>query len=216
MPDFELEDRFDTEVCGIDEVGRGPLAGPVVSACVIIPKNMRSSDFVKDIRDSKKLSKTKREQLSDLIMSNFPCGICEVSVDVIDEVNILQASLLAMGKSYQNMLSSADGIKGRPAAALIDGNKAPDLPCPAITVIKGDSKSYSIAAASIVAKVYRDGIMSKLSTLYPQYGWERNSGYRARQHLHALEKFGITPHHRKTYAPVRRYIETSSPKTARS
>lgn len=198
-PDFSLENQHEGTVCGIDEVGRGPLAGPVVAACVVIPQDLRELPFVKDIKDSKKLSHTKRYSLFEAITEHFPYAISEISPAKIDEINILQASLLAMKISCEEI----DGIDH----ALVDGNKAPDLSCGITTVIKGDSKSVSIAAASIVAKVHRDQIMAKLALEYPHYGWDSNAGYPTKVHIAALEQHGITPYHRKSFAPVRRIAE---------
>ncbi|MDH5722552.1 MAG: ribonuclease HII [Alphaproteobacteria bacterium] len=198
-PDFSLEDKYVGTVCGIDEVGRGPLAGPVVAACVVIPRHLRELPFIKEIKDSKKLSHSKRHTLFESITKHFPYAISEISPTKIDEINILQASLLAMKISCEKV----DGIDH----ALVDGNKAPDLSCKVITVVKGDSKSVSIAAASIIAKVYRDQIMTKLALEYPSYGWDSNAGYPTKQHIIALEQHGVTPHHRKSFGPVRRIIE---------
>lgn len=201
FPDFLLEDQIGGIVCGIDEVGRGPLAGPVVAACVIIPQDQRAFDFVSDIRDSKKLSFKKLEYLYDKITTHFSFAIAEVSVQEIDEINILQASLRAMALAQEKL--------GQVDHALVDGNKLPKLPCPATAVVKGDAKSVSIAAAAIVAKVHRDRLMTRLAIEYTHYGWERNAGYPSPEHLSALSRYGITPHHRRSFAPVRRIIESS-------
>lgn len=228
-PDFLIEDQFTGNVCGLDEVGRGPLAGPVVAACVIIPRNERHHDFIADIRDSKKLSFKKLVYLNDKIIEHFPHTITEISPQEIDEINILQASLKAMQQAFFSLChpERRDAVpqskdlslagKRDPSillrysrddiVAFVDGNKAPKLPCPVTTIVKGDSKSVTIAAASIIAKVYRDRLMTRLALEYPYYGWERNVGYPAPEHLAALKNHGITPHHRKTYAPVRRIIE---------
>ncbi|MCL4677283.1 MAG: ribonuclease HII [Alphaproteobacteria bacterium] len=206
MPDFEHEDRYKGSVCGIDEVGRGPLAGPVVAACVLIPKESRSAPFLKDIKDSKKLSKPKRLVLSQLILQTFPAAVAVIGIDEIDRLNILQASLKAMAQALME-LSAQNEI----AHALIDGNRLPhDLPCSASAIIKGDSQSISIAAASIVAKVHRDGIMEKLDREYPQYGWRKNSGYPTTDHLAALENYGVTPHHRRSFGPVKALLAKSA------
>ncbi len=199
IPDFSLEDQYDGVVCGTDEVGRGPLAGPVVAACVVIPQHLRGLSFVKEIKDSKKLSHAKRYKLFEAITENFPFALSEISPMKIDEINILQASLLAM----KNACESVEGIDH----ALVDGNKAPNLSCAITTVVKGDSKSVSIAAASIVAKVHRDQIMTKLALEYPAYGWESNAGYPTKVHIAALEQHGITKHHRKSCGPVRKLLE---------
>ncbi len=200
MADFSLEDQCDGIVCGLDEVGRAPLAGPVVAACVIIPRDKRRLEFITEIRDSKKLSAKKREALYSEITENFPYAISAISPQEIDELNILQASLEAMKRAHDQL----SGI----THALVDGNKAPALSSHAITVVKGDQKSKSIAAASIVAKVYRDRVMQRLSEKYPDYGWAKNSGYPTAQHREALLTHGVTEHHRRSFAPVRRIIES--------
>ncbi|MBK6897528.1 MAG: ribonuclease HII [Alphaproteobacteria bacterium] len=205
MPDFEYEDRHEGLVCGLDEVGRGPLAGPVVAACVVIPPDQRHHDFIKGINNSKKLSKQKRAALSNLILSIFPSAIIEICVEEIDKINILQASLLAMRRSCERV------YKIMPIShALVDGNKAPELPCPSTTIIKGDDKSLSIAAASIIAKVYRDTLMEKLAKEFPGYGWENNMGYPTADHIAALDRYGITAHHRKSFGPVKVRLQKSA------
>ena len=203
MPDFSLEDNHDGMVCGLDEVGRGPLAGPVVAACVIIPDNIRSHPFISDLQDSKKLSKPKLKILNGLIHQYCHVGIAEHSPAEIDDMNILQASLSAMHLALLKIQSI------QPVHALVDGTHIPkELPCSSTAVKKGDNKSKSIAAASIVAKFYRDEIMIKLAQEHPHYGWETNVGYGSQKHRDAILHYGITPHHRKTFAPVRNYLET--------
>ena len=194
MPDFQLENSISGNVCGLDEVGRGPLAGPVVAACVFIED--RTLSFLGDVNDSKKLSEKKREALYDQIVAECSYGVGSCSVEEIDEMNILQASLLAMARAYEAMGVVCDH-------ALIDGNKAAPLPCDMTTVIKGDSVSTCIAAASIVAKVTRDRLMEVLDSECPGYGWASNSGYGSKQHREAIHELGITPHHRKTFSPVK-------------
>ncbi len=200
MPDFTLEDQHDGLVCGLDEVGRGPLAGPVVAACVIIPDEIKHLNFVSQLNDSKKVSPKKREALFDEITSHCYYGISQASVHEIDDINILQASLLAMKRAYLSMGQTA-------VMALVDGNKLPALPCKAQAVVKGDSISASIAAASILAKVTRDRMMQELGDIYPGYGWDANAGYGSKAHMEALDSIGITPHHRTTFAPVRERLE---------
>ncbi len=208
MTDFSYESKHQGIVCGLDEVGRGPLAGPVVAGGVIIPEDKRELDFIADINDSKKLSKKKREYLYDKIMEHFPCTIIEISPQEIDEINILQASLKAMKLACEELLlSSRMNVRDLNFHALVDGNKAPALACTFTAVIKGDSKSKSIAAASIIAKVHRDRIMKKLDKEHPHYGWANNSGYPTAQHRAAIEQFGITEHHRKSFKPVRLFID---------
>lgn len=201
MPDFALEDAHGDTVCGLDEVGRGPLAGPVVAGCVYIPSEIRALPFIHDIKDSKKLGAPKRQILDSLIRQHCVWGIGQCSPEEIDELNILQASLRAMERAYEAARITAD-------FALIDGNRLPkSLPCPARAVVKGDSVSTSIAAASIIAKVHRDKIMQQLAAAYPHYGWDRNAAYPTAQHLKAIEEYGITPHHRRSFGPVRNAMQ---------
>lgn len=182
---------YETPIIGVDEVGRGPLAGPVISAAIILNKEM----IPEGINDSKKLSKKKREVINEELISQHSFAIGIASVEEIDKINILQASLLAMKRAVLNL-----NIK--PQTILIDGNKLPDLEYNMYPIIKGDSKSISIAAASIIAKVYRDKLMQDLSLQYPGYYWEKNSGYGTKQHLLALNNLGVTPIHRKSFAPI--------------
>lgn len=182
-------------IAGIDEVGRGPLAGPVVAACVHIPDP--SLPWLMDVMDSKKLSKSKREQLDVLIREFCIFSIVELPPADIDRVNILQATMQAMAMAANNLPVQATMI-------YVDGNRLPkDLPCPAEAIVKGDGKVKEIGCASIIAKVYRDKIMADLAIKYPHYGWETNSGYGSKHHLAAIEQYGITPHHRMSFAPMR-------------
>ena len=211
-PDFSLEDGHKSPVCGLDEVGRGPLAGPVVAACVYIPDTKRDLAFISDIRDSKKLNAKKLEYLFKKISEHFTFGIAEISPQEIDKINILQASLKAMEEAFCSISSQAQSRNDM--LALIDGNHTPkNLPCPAQAVIRGDSKSVSIAAASIMAKVTRDRLMAKLAQEHPHYGWERNVGYPTPEHLAAINRHGITTHHRRSYAPVRNFLACGVTKT---
>lgn len=201
-PDFSFEDAAlsaagaSGPVCGIDEVGRGPLAGPVVAAAVVLDRNAQHDALWAQINDSKKLSAARRADLYGRIHDAGTVSISLCSVEEIDQINILQASLLAMQRAF-------GGLGGaQPVAALIDGNKAPKLPCHTRTIVKGDSRSLSIAAASIVAKHYRDELMKKLAEEFPHYEWARNAGYGTAAHLKALEIHGITQHHRRSFAPV--------------
>ncbi len=203
-PDFVIESSINGLVCGLDEVGRGPLAGSVVAACVYVPENIKSFEWITQIRDSKKLSHKKLEYLHSLIQEHCIFGIGECSPEEIDDINILQASLVAMSRAFKNMNSN------QIVHALVDGNHLPELPCKATAIIKGDNISTSIAAASIIAKVTRDKTMKKLAEKYPYYGWERNVGYPTKEHLAGIATHGITPHHRKSFAPVRRFIESSN------
>ncbi len=188
--------EFDDEVrhtypliCGVDEAGRGPLAGDVYAAAVIFETNV----VIEGIDDSKKLSAKKREALYDEIVSKAASYcIAAASVDEIEELNILGASMLAMKRAV-------DGLKIEADAALIDGNKAPDIKFPAISVVKGDTKSFSIAAASILAKVSRDRYMADLDKLYPMYQFSKHKGYGTKLHYELIKKYGISPVHRKCF-----------------
>lgn len=197
MPDFSLEKEFDSIVIGVDEVGRGPLAGPVVAAAVYIPPENRNHPVWKDVQDSKKLSAIRRDILFSVIKGQCVFGIAEASVEEIDEMNILQATFLAMRRAIEEMKLIHPYV-------LIDGNRLPkNWPWDSRAIIKGDSKSVSIAAASILAKVTRDKMMADLSKAYPHYGWDNNAGYGTPEHLAALSTYGVTPHHRQSFAPVR-------------
>lgn len=196
---FKLEKNFSGPVCGLDEAGRGPLAGPVVAACVYVPLDARRKRFWSKVNDSKKLSAEKREELFVFISEHCAFGISQASVAEIDTINILHASMLAMRRALA-IMAADHGIK--PEIALVDGNCAPRLPCTVQTVIGGDATSLSIAAASILAKVTRDRLMKELCLRHPGYGWTTNAGYGTPEHLAGLEKLGLTPHHRKSFAPV--------------
>jgi len=191
FPNLEIEKSTSGIIAGVDEAGRGPWAGPVVAAAVILDKN----NIPDGINDSKKIKLPKRELLFDEIMRTAQVGVGIVSAQEIDEINILQATMLAMQRAV-------GGLPELPDTALIDGNKCPDLKCNRIAIVKGDTKSLSIAAASIIAKVTRDRIMHKLSDEFPEYGWVTNSGYGTKIHQEALLKFGVTKHHRKSYKPI--------------
>jgi ribonuclease HII len=183
-------------IVGLDEAGRGPLAGPVVAAAVVFSVKGPPRRLASAIDDSKKLPRAERERLAPLIMQHAIVGIGRADVAEIDHLNILRASLLAMARAVRAL-----GVV--PDLALVDGNIAPeDLPCPARTVIGGDAASLSIAAASIIAKVTRDRLMIELAATHPTYGWERNAGYATPEHCAALKQWGPTPEHRKSFRPV--------------
>lgn len=186
-------------VAGVDEVGRGPLAGPVIACAVILPADL--SLLPPGITDSKKLSEKKREAFSLILKSCCTYALGTASPTEIDEINILQATFLAMRRAVA-------ALPLAPAHLLIDGPYVPKiLPCPATPVVEGDAKVLSIAAASIIAKVARDAEMKQLALTYPGYGWERNAGYGAPAHLAALRTLGVTPQHRRSFAPVARALE---------
>jgi ribonuclease HII len=179
-------------IAGVDEAGRGPLAGPVVAAAVILdPRNP-----INGLADSKKLSALQRERLFDLICARaLCCAIGSASVQEIDEINILQASMLAMSRAVQ-------GLRLTPAKVLVDGNRIPILRLRAEAVVGGDALVAEISAASIVAKVHRDRWCAQLDIHYPDYGFARHKGYGTAQHVAALRKFGACPEHRRSFAPV--------------
>ena len=194
-PDFSIEKRYTGIITGIDEAGRGPWAGPVVASAVILDRK----NIPEGIGDSKKLSAAKREKLFPLIQKQALFGIGIASVEEIDTLNILGATKLAMRRAI-------DALPVMPDIALIDGNQLPDLPCKGVTVVKGDSLSLSIAAASIIAKVTRDHLMQELAIAHPHFAWERNAGYGTKAHQDGLKSYGITPHHRKSFAPIRKIL----------
>ncbi|HWB50851.1 MAG TPA: ribonuclease HII [Stellaceae bacterium] len=197
MPDFAIEDGCGGTVCGVDEAGRGPLAGPVVAAAVIIDRLRFSAELVENLDDSKLLKRELREACHRAVLGCARIGIGAASVKEIDRINILRASLLAMSRAV-----AALGV--RPDIALIDGNMTPPgLPCPAKTVVGGDGLSFSIAAASVVAKVTRDRIMRALALRHPHYAWDRNVGYSTPAHFAGIASFGVTVHHRRSFEPVR-------------
>jgi ribonuclease HII len=201
MPDFTLERRITGPVAGVDEVGRGPLAGPVYAAAVILD----SKRLPAGLDDSKKMSEARREKAFDAIMSSaLAVGIGVASVEEIDRINILAATMLAMRRAV-------DRLSVAPVHALIDGNKVPALPCPADAIVKGDSKVLSIAAASIIAKVTRDRVMSELDLAFPGYGWARNKGYGTADHMQALARLGPSVHHRTSFAPIAQLRQAIDP-----
>ena len=207
VPDFSIELALGRAegriICGVDEVGRGPLAGPVVAAAAIIPADFPET-ILANIKDSKQMTERQREAVFDMLRQECSHAISEASVQEIDALNILHASMLAMSRAVWTLHKTAS-----PAFALIDGNRCPkDLPCEAKPIVKGDSKSYSIAAASIIAKVTRDRLMQKLALEHPGYGWERNMGYGTAEHLESLQRLGPTKWHRDSFAPVSEIVKS--------
>ena len=201
QPDYRLESTLHNRgfkvIAGVDEAGRGPLAGPVVAAAVVLANN----NIPEGINDSKRMTARNRSQLAEKLRTTCLTSVAMADVEEIETQNILFASMAAMRKAIRGLNLAPDYI-------LIDGNRIPsDLPVLATAVVKGDSKSLSIAAASIVAKVERDRIMARLSEQFPEYGWDQNAGYATPMHLAALREFGPTPHHRRGFAPVRDAVD---------
>ncbi|MCI1438079.1 MAG: ribonuclease HII [Acetobacter indonesiensis] len=201
MPDFTREQQLGGRVAGVDEVGRGPLAGPVVAAAVVFAAGV-PADLAAVIDDSKKLKPAVREAIAARLptVPGIEIGLGAASTAEIDSLNIHHAAHLAMQRAVARLPRLPDHV-------LVDGNKKPDFGCRTDAVVGGDRLSLSIAAASIVAKVVRDRIMARLDTRWPAYGWEKNAGYGTAAHRLALTTTGITPHHRKTFGTVRRQIE---------
>ncbi len=192
-------------VAGVDEAGRGPWAGPVVAAAAILSPESSAALRRAGVDDSKALSKAARERCFEIIRAEEERGSLWLSIETagvaeIDEHNILRATLRAMTRAVT-------ALPVAPAHALIDGNQLPALPCPGETVVRGDSKILAIAAASIAAKVTRDRMMAALARDHPGYGWERNAGYGTAEHRDALESLGVTIHHRRSFAPIRKLLE---------
>ena len=193
----ELEQKGIKYIAGVDEVGRGPLVGPVVTACVILPPGYE----LEGLTDSKKLSIKKREMYYDIIMKDaLSVSIGLKDEKVIDEVNIYEATKLAMYDAINNS-------KIKPEHVLIDAMKLEKLDIPSTSIIKGDYKSITIAAASVIAKVTRDRMMVELDKKYPEYGFKKNAGYGTKKHIEAIEKYGIIEEHRKTFRPVSDHLD---------
>lgn len=196
-PSLRFEKEAGCIVCGVDEVGCAPFAGPVVAAALILPEKPLPRKLVALINDSKIVPQPKREAVAAALPNYCVISFGEASVREIDEINIYHARMLAMRRAI-------NGLSQAPELALIDGNATPkELTCRVRTVVDGDAKCLSIAAASIVAKVFRDAYMRKLAEDFPGYGWETNVGYGTRDHRDAIAKLGLTPHHRLSFTPVR-------------
>lgn len=197
IPDFEIEKNCGYKIiAGVDEAGRGPLCGPVVAAAVMFPNHNIEIPVV--IRDSKQMSAHQRAIAYDWIIKNTVWAIGQCSASEIDELNILWASMCAMERAVS-------ALNVRPEFCLIDGNRVPKN-LTGLAVVKGDAKSLSIAAASIVAKVSRDRIMYELAGRFPQYHWDKNAGYPTAEHLAAIEKYGVNEYYRKSYGPVKKVL----------
>ena len=203
MPDLSVEDKkrqLDfNKIAGVDEAGRGPWAGPVYSAAVILNRNC----IPEGINDSKKISEKKRITLYDEIIINHRYGIGCATPDEIDQFNILEATFLSMRRALENLNIKPDYI-------LVDGNLSPNFNIPHESIIKGDSISLSIAAASIIAKVERDKFMLNIDKKYPEYQWKKNKGYGTKDHQNALNAYGVTKHHRKSFSPIRKILSPSA------
>ena len=199
MPTFRHEIALGRKsgavICGIDEAGRGPLAGPVVACAAILPLGGLSTRLLGALDDSKRLSAEAREAVAIKLRVKAIWALGKASVEEIDRFNILRATFMAMRRAVES-------LPVHPQPAIIDGNMKPGLPCAETTVVEGDHLSYSIAAASILAKVARDKMMRELALEHSRYGWERNAGYGTREHLAAIEAHGLTPHHRVSFRPV--------------
>ncbi len=210
MISFKYENLFNIDnnsiILGIDEAGRGCLAGPVVSSCVWINQFLFPKELLLQINDSKKLSKNKRldifNSLNKLPKNTFLYSYSAIDNKVIDEINILNATLLSMKQSYNKLIKL---ISSNPSKVLIDGNKSPNIPN-TYCIVKGDSLSYSIATASIIAKVVKDKLLNEIGEKYPQYEFYKNSGYCTKRHIELIKKYGVTEFHRKSYKPVSDYL----------
>jgi len=202
MPELQRAGSAARPIAGIDEAGRGPWAGPVVAAAVIFRTARLPTVIAAKLDDSKKLPPALRETLFTAICEHATIGVGEASVEEIDGINILKATHLAMQRAVEAL--------GVPAErAMVDGNSPPALPCPAETVIGGDGRVLEIAAASIVAKVTRDRLMRALAETHAGYGWERNVGYGTAEHRAGIERLGVTAHHRRSFAPIRMFLQSS-------
>lgn len=205
QPSFLIEKNFDTSlICGIDEAGRGPLAGPVVASCVMLNQN----NFSAEINDSKKLSKNVRKKIYNDLKINCKFGVGVVDEKIIDAINILEATKLAMLRAYQDFCKKNNLF---PKIILVDGNFKPfnlqDELLEIQAIVKGDQKSYSIASASIIAKEYRDEIMLNYHQKFPVYNFDKHNGYGTQNHLENIKKYGICDIHRKTFEPIKSILK---------
>lgn len=197
VPTFEFENKYSGLVAGIDEAGRGPLCGPVVAGCVILDREI----YPLKLNDSKKLSEKCRESIFNEILDMESQGLIKYGIGEadhleVDEINIREATKLAMSRAYEDLKRK---YNLKPSMVLVDGNFVPDIDTQAEFLIKGDAKSFSIACASIVAKVMRDSFMRKIALEHPQYDWHKNKGYGTKFHMESIRKYGITEYHRKSF-----------------
>lgn len=206
MLDFVFEDKLSGMVAGVDEAGRGPWAGPVVAGAAVFLTRKVDNYLLENLNDSKKITPKKREILYEKLLEaqaqgQMLIGIGEASAEEIDRFNILQATFLAMRRAV-------GALENMPDYAIIDGNQRPrDFPCSCMTLVKGDARSYSVAAASIAAKVFRDHLMQKLALEYPYFGFEKNAGYGTKAHIEGLQRYGVVAGvHRLSYRPVREIL----------
>lgn len=208
MPTFDFEKKYKGLIAGTDEAGRGPWVGPVVAAAVCFADLKISDTLALELNDSKKLSAKKREKLFPLIYeSGAFIGVGQASAQEIDSMNILQASFLAMKRALNQIEEQGHLID----FVLVDGNRKPtNWKWQTQEIIGGDGKSLSIAAASVIAKVTRDRMLCELAKEYPMYGWDKNAGYGTAEHIKALNEFGITPYHRKSYAPIKALLNAKN------
>ena len=209
MPTFFYEDQHDGLVVGLDEAGCGPWAGPVVAGAAVIDRLSFPNDLLTTMTDSKKMSASQREKVIQAI-AVYEGHLCftavgMASVEEIDRLNIRAAGILAMERAFKAL-----ALPSQPSFALVDGTVKPQLSCPSLSLKKGDSLSYSVALASIVAKVTRDHLMKELAAVYPAYGWEKNAGYGTAGHRQALADYGVTPHHRRSFAPIAALINEAA------
>ena len=199
MPTFRHENALGRKegavICGVDEAGRGPLAGPVVACAAILPLSNISTRLLGALDDSKRLTAEVREAVAEKLRVKAIYALGQASVEEIDRFNILRATFMAMRRAFE-------ALPLQPTQAIIDGNMKPGMPCAETTLVEGDHLSYSIAAASILAKVARDKMMRELHLEHPRYGWEHNAGYGTAEHRAAIEAYGLTPHHRVSFKPV--------------
>ena len=202
MADYTLEAAVGrgTVIFGVDEVGRGPLAGPVCAGAVLLNPDRVPADLLDSVDDSKRLSAAKRDAIALGLAEHTDHAIAWASVEEIDQLNILKATMLAMRRA---IVSLSEQLGRAPDLVLVDGNRVPGSGFEEQAIVGGDGHSLSIAAASILAKVKRDAEMARLATLHPGYGWERNAGYGTAEHRKALQSLGVTPHHRQSFTPVR-------------
>jgi ribonuclease HII len=208
---IQLQSRTIDGVAGVDEAGRGPWAGPVMTAAAVLTTDAVAPLEAIGVNDSKTLTRAARERCFDVILEQQSLGNLWLVVEAgdvkeIDTHNILQATMRAMARAVT-------ALPVPPSHALIDGNRTPDLPCSSEAIVGGDGKILSIATASIAAKVTRDRLMAKLASAHPGYGWERNAGYGTAEHRRGLETHGVTKHHRRSFAPIRKFLE--EPTTSR-